>query len=115
MNRVIAVAILLLFGLGAFGQQPERRIIPIDFSLYAGVIATRTMDYTSTESVLAAGGRELLLPRFLVKNKPMFGFQYRIWHGGNICLAHTPQDPSENGTLHIDRGYGHSGRSSCPR
>ena len=30
------------------------------------------MDYISTESVLAAGGRELLLPRFLVSNRPMF-------------------------------------------
>lgn len=72
MNRLIVVASLLLFELGAFGQQPERRIIPIDFSLYAGVIATRITDYISTESVLAAGGRELLLPKFLVSNRPMF-------------------------------------------
>jgi hypothetical protein len=72
MNRVIAVALLLLFETGVFGQQPERRIIPIDFSLYAGVILTRTMDYISTENVLAAGGRELLLPKFLVIDRPMF-------------------------------------------
>jgi hypothetical protein len=72
LNRMITVALGLLFGVGAFGQRPEQSMIPIDFSLYAGVIATRTMDYVSTENVLAAGGRELLLPRFLVSNKAMF-------------------------------------------
>jgi hypothetical protein len=72
MNRVIVVAFLLLFELGARGQQLERRIVPIDVSLYAGVIATRITDYISTENVLAGGGREMLLPKFLVSNRPMF-------------------------------------------
>lgn len=72
MNRAIAVALVLLSEIAAFGQQPEGKSTPIDFSLYAGVIATRTMDYISTENVLAGGGRELFLPRFLVTDKPMF-------------------------------------------
>jgi hypothetical protein len=72
MNRAIVVALMLLFEAGAFGQQLELKTTPIDFSLYAGVIATRTLDYISTEKVLAGGGRELFLPTFLVTDKPMF-------------------------------------------
>jgi hypothetical protein len=72
MNRAVATVFILLFEACALGQIPERATTPMDFALYGGVIATRAIDYISTEKVLAAGGQELLLPRFLVTSKPAF-------------------------------------------
>jgi hypothetical protein len=87
MNRLIAVGLLAFFHVGTFGQQLNRRIVTVDFPLYAGVITTRIMDYVSTENVLAGGGRELLLPKFLVSNRPMFA-AFSIGSGmGEICAS----------------------------
>lgn len=44
----------------------------VDFSLYGGVVATRAMDYVTTEHVLGGGGRELFLPNGLVHDKPTY-------------------------------------------
>jgi hypothetical protein len=38
--------------------------------LFAGVVATRTLDYTSTLNMLRRGNTELLLPEDVVRNHP---------------------------------------------
>lgn len=60
----------------ALAQKPPTHP-KLDWSLYSGVVASRGMDYWTTERVINRGGRELLLPSGLVRNKPAFlGFEF---------------------------------------
>jgi hypothetical protein len=68
----IGAVLILLWGIACFGQQPEQPITAIDYSLYAGVLATRTLDFVSTEQLLDRGGHELILPSGLVSDRPAF-------------------------------------------
>lgn len=72
MSKPIAISLLAMCASMAFGEQPKPITKPVDFALYAGVMATRTMDYVTTERLLTAGGHELMLPSGLVANKPAF-------------------------------------------
>lgn len=79
------LAVLLLSNVLAFAENPKQKSSLLDVSLYTGVIVTRTMDYITTEQMLANGNRELFLPTALVRNKPAFAV-YSIGFGVAECF-----------------------------
>jgi hypothetical protein len=73
--RAIGLLLLLLLSSAARCEQPIKKppqANAVDFSLYAGVMTARILDFASTERVLTNGGHELILPKGLVSNKPAF-------------------------------------------
>lgn len=74
--ETLTFVLLALCAASAFAQNvklvKKPLVTPIDLSLYAGVLATRSLDYVTTERLLDRGGRELLLPSGLVHSKPAF-------------------------------------------
>lgn len=83
------VLVMILFlSAAAYAEQPKPVITLTDVSLYAGVLASRSIDFITTEHVLAHGGKELILPKGLVDNKPAFA-AYSIGFGFAECyIAH---------------------------
>lgn len=72
MKLSLLAVLLVAAGSAHCQSMPPPKTTLVDASLYAGVITTRSLDYITTEHVLAGGGKELILPNSLVRNKPLF-------------------------------------------
>lgn len=106
-RRCAWLVVLAFLSLSASGEQFKTR--PVDYALYATVLASRAADFYTTERVLSHGGRELILPAGMVQNKPLFaifsaGFGIADIYSSRLVAIHHPKLARTILAVHIATG-----------
>lgn len=91
---IISLAYLLLMVCGmsaaCYGQTfvpTAQKITRVDKALYTGIVAYRAADYFTTERALDNGAHEVIMPNFVVKDKPLFAAYCGLAAFGEIMLS----------------------------
>jgi hypothetical protein len=85
LRYVVSVLFILLCCLPVKAETPDTTIHAADYALYASIASWRTLDYFSTRRALALGGKEEVLPQFVVDSPVRLGLFEGLATAGEIA------------------------------